>query len=112
MNYLSVLISEPVPAEAISVQQKSYVTYTLSALTKNPDITPTITLLEARTILAASGTVGLRTWEAALFFGNYLLQNPSLIEGKSILELGAGTGYLSILCSKYMGASHVLATDG
>jgi predicted nicotinamide N-methyase len=34
------------------------------------------------------------------------------VRGKSVLELGAGTGYLSILCAKHLGASYVLATDG
>lgn len=50
--------------------------------------------------------------EAALHLGNYLITNPSAVEGKSVLELGAGTGYLSILCAKHLGASYVLATDG
>jgi predicted nicotinamide N-methyase len=35
-----------------------------------------------------------------------------LIRGKTILELGAGTGFLSILCAKHLGARFVLATDG
>ena len=34
------------------------------------------------------------------------------MRGKNLLELGAGTGFLSILCAKYLGTSHVLATDG
>lgn len=63
-------------------------------------------------MIASSGTTGLRTWEAALHLGNYFCANPSLIHGKSILELGAGTGFLSILCSKHLEASHFLATDG
>jgi len=112
MNHLSSLLFKSIPPEATAVQQKSYVTYTLSALPVISGTTPIITLLEARNLLTASGILGLRTWEAALYFGNYLSQNPSLIEGKSILELGAGTGYVSILCSKYLGASHILATDG
>ena len=29
-----------------------------------------------------------------------------------MLELGAGTGFLSILCAKHLGSRHVLATDG
>jgi hypothetical protein len=73
----------------------------------------TVTLLEARNIVAASGTTGLRTWEAALHLGNYLCGNQdSLVQGKSILELGAGTGYVSVLCAKHLKASHVIATDG
>ncbi len=35
-----------------------------------------------------------------------------MVKGKTILELGAGTGFLSILCAKYLQARCVLATDG
>lgn len=31
---------------------------------------------------------------------------------QNILELGAGTGYLSILCAKHLHAAHVTVTDG
>ncbi|OBT50268.1 hypothetical protein VE04_10363, partial [Pseudogymnoascus sp. 24MN13] len=38
---------------------------------------------------------------------------PSLsLRGKSVVALGTGTGYLSICCAKYLGATHVTATDG
>ena len=65
-------------------------------------------------MLASSGTTGFRTWEAALFLGTYLCstEGQKLIRGKCILELGSGTGFLSILCAKHLGAGHVLATDG
>jgi predicted nicotinamide N-methyase len=113
MNCLSPLLASSVPSEAISAQQKSYVTYTLSSLPLQDKATPTITLLEARNLVAASGTTGLRTWEAALHLGNYLCANQDrLIRGKSILELGAGTGYVSILCAKHLQATHATATDG
>ena len=73
-----------------------------------------VTLLEAPSLLASSGTTGFRTWEAALFLGAYLSSPPGthFIAGKSILELGAGTGFLSIFCAKHLGAQRVLATDG
>ena len=35
-----------------------------------------------------------------------------IIEGKSVFELGAGTGFLSILAAKHLHARHVTATDG
>jgi protein-lysine N-methyltransferase EEF2KMT len=85
----------------------------LSSLSQeNPQ--PTITLLEARSLLAATGTTGFRTWEACLHLGVYLC-SPSCavsIAKKNILELGAGTGYLSILCAKHLHAAHVTVTDG
>jgi len=113
MNHLSSLLVLSIPSEVDFAQQKSYVTYTLSALAPLDGGTPKITLLEARNMVAASGTTGLRTWEASLHLGNYLCANSdTLIRGKSILELGAGTGYVSVLCSKFLGAAHLLATDG
>ena len=111
MNSLSSLLTASIPSEVVSIQQKSYVTYSLSLL--SPQDPPTITLLEARNLVAAAGTTGMRTWEAALHLGNYLsTQQEDLIDGKSVLELGTGTGYISILCAKHLGAAYVLATDG
>jgi len=112
MSSLSSLLSSRIPSEANSAQQKSFVTYTLSSLPLTSGELPTITLLESQNLLAAAGITGFRTWEAALHLGNYLCTYASLVNGKSILELGAGTGYVSVLCSKYLGASRVLSTDG
>ncbi|KAM7185225.1 putative methyltransferase domain containing protein [Naviculisporaceae sp. PSN 640] len=116
MDTLSVLLSTPLPAEISAAQQKSRVTYHLSLLdsdnTNQEQKENTITLLESRNLISASGTTGLRTWEAALHLGQYLCAYPSIIQGQRILELGAGTGYLGILCAKYLGAEHVLVSDG
>jgi predicted nicotinamide N-methyase len=74
----------------------------------------TVTILESRAVLASSGTTGLRTWESALHLGKYLATNAGIekVRGKNILELGGGTGLLSILCAKHLGAARVTATDG
>lgn len=105
------LLAKHIPLASEAVQQKCHLTYTapLSSL-----YSPELTLLEARSVLASAGTTGRRTWEAALCLGTFLF-SPSgrnLIQGKTILELGAGTGFLSILCAKHLGARFVLATDG
>jgi hypothetical protein len=34
--------------------------------------------------------VALRLWEAGTFLAEYFLQNPSLVSGKRVIELGAG----------------------
>lgn len=86
-------------------------TYTAPSFTTDA---PEVTLLEARSLLASSGTTGLRTWEAALLLGTYLFSSTGRynVQNKNIIELGAGTGFLSVLCAKHLGAKYVLATDG
>lgn len=114
MAALSALLASSIPPESVTAQQKAYVTYTFSSSLSEPS--PSVTLLESRNLIAAAGTTGLRTWEAALHLGNYLTSlaqsSSDSILGKSVLELGAGTGIISILCAKCLGAAHVIATDG
>ena len=120
MSSLANFLSAPLPSQFVSAQQKCYVTYHLSALSPAHPVSsshhsedePCITLLENRSLIAASGTTGLRTWDAALHLGQYLCQNNTVVKGKRILELGTGTGYLSILCANHLGAEHVIASDG
>jgi predicted nicotinamide N-methyase len=118
MSCLASLMSSELPSETTAVQQKSYVTFTtLPEYVSREDEEkedPTMTLLERRQLISGSLTTGYRTWEAALHLGAYFLSGPGqeLIKGKSILELGAGTGFLAILCAKNLGAAHVTTTDG
>lgn len=95
----------------VAAQQKQYVTYTLPEPESDGRM---VTTLEARAILASSGTTGLRTWEAALHLGTFIssAQGSSMIKDRNVLELGAGTGFISILCAQHLGANYVLSTDG
>ncbi|KAI4123436.1 MAG: hypothetical protein LQ338_005265 [Usnochroma carphineum] len=96
--------------EMESVQEKCPVTYIAPILERDA---PTVTILEAPFLLAYGGTTGTRTWAAALYLGTYLITNGRhFIENHNLLELGAGLGFLSILCGKHLGARHVLMTDG
>ncbi|CAK4032432.1 -lysine N-methyltransferase EEF2KMT [Lecanosticta acicola] len=118
MSRLSSLMSAELPAESTAVQQKSYVTFTClpSPAEGGEEFAkePTITLLERRHLISGSLTTGFRTWEAALHLGSYFLSaaGQDLIRDNSILELGAGTGFLSILAAKHLHARHVTTTDG
>jgi protein-lysine N-methyltransferase EEF2KMT len=112
MSSLSAIMASGLPAEAADVQHRSYVTYTFPSSNHSERCNP-VTTLESRAVLSSSGTTGLRTWEAALHLGSYLVRDGrELIRGKHVLELGAGTGLLSILCAKHLEARHVAATDG
>ena len=104
-------MTQSLPSPSMNGQEKSFVTYTAPIIASEA---PQITLLEAPSLLAASGTTGFRTWEAALFLGTYLtsLEGKDLVANQNIIEVGAGTGFLSILCSKHLNARRVLATDG
>ncbi|KAL2193134.1 putative methyltransferase-domain-containing protein [Corynascus similis CBS 632.67] len=111
---LSRLLSDALPSETDAAQRRDNVVYHLSLLQAQPTVqsSPHINLLESRSLISASGTTGLRTWEAALHLGQYLCVDPSSVKNKRVLELGAGTGYLAVLCAKYLGSSHVIASDG
>ncbi|KAH6842169.1 putative methyltransferase-domain-containing protein [Alternaria rosae] len=96
--------------------QKAFVTYSYPDHLLDDSVTHerTVTLLEARSVISSSGTTGLRTWEAALLLGSHLASEAGrpFVSGKRVFELGAGTGMLSILCAKHLGAAGVVATDG
>jgi protein-lysine N-methyltransferase EEF2KMT len=70
-----------------------------------------ITINEAKNIIGSGHNVGLRTWEASLRLAHYLYQHKDIVKDKIILELGAGTGFLSLFCSLILTAKRVIATD-
>ena len=49
-------------------------------------------------------------WPASLVLSNFLIKNPSLVQGRSVIELGASHGMASMVASS-LGASFVAATD-
>ncbi len=111
----------PASAALIDPMRKHRVQYYISSLDTlkctrytldNTASAPTITLLENRATIAASGTTGIRTWEAAFHLGEYLCRHRHVVKNKRVLELGAGTGYISILCAKFLEASSCVITDG
>ncbi|KAK9474846.1 putative methyltransferase-domain-containing protein [Dipodascopsis tothii] len=72
----------------------------------------TIRISEVRTLISGFGSTGLRTWEAALALGEHLLAGHGpQVAGRRVLELGAGSGFVGLLCSK-LGAASVALTDG
>lgn len=77
----------------------------------------TVQIQETPRVISGAGTTGLRTWEAALYLLHFLNGNtsPIRLEGKKIVELGAGTGLVSLsLMANHAkhGFSSIVVTDG
>ncbi|KAF8323246.1 hypothetical protein DL93DRAFT_669277 [Clavulina sp. PMI_390] len=79
----------------------SFLTY-FYATPSSPSTPEKVTLLESRTTIEA-GTTGMRTWKASLMLAEWLIAHPETVQGKHVLELGAGIGFLGILISKLQG---------
>ncbi|CUS24959.1 LAQU0S22e01046g1_1 [Lachancea quebecensis] len=76
-----------------------------------------IDIQEQPFLLCAAGTTGFRTWESALYLSKYLAKNFSEFSaGKfsRVLELGAGTGLVSITWAKLFKnfTRDLVVTDG
>ncbi|KKK27203.1 hypothetical protein ARAM_004934 [Aspergillus rambellii] len=106
------LLSHPKPSAIQQAQQLSDIKYT-APTGEEREPRKTVITRESRGLILAAGTTGFRTWEAALHLGSYLATDAgaSLLRGQRVLELGAGTGFLSLFCAKYLGAESVFATD-
>ena len=52
--------------------------------------------------------VGLQVWRGALLMTEYLLSNLERFQGSTVLELGAGTGLVSMVTA--LSATHVFCT--
>lgn len=109
ISYLSTFPSTTA-SDPILATQSQTITYTLPESLSNHH-PPTIVISEFPNLLAAGSNVGLRTWEAALHLATYMHAHCDLIREQTVIELGAGTGLISIL-SSLLGARHVLSTDG
>jgi len=112
MEHMGYLSSLPQQDQTEEVQQLHVHSYYPPLPLDEPGVRPVL-INEARNLLSRGNNVGLRTWEAALHLAWYLFsQRPDLVNNKHVLELGAGTGLLSLLCAAHLKASSVVATDG
>ncbi|EXJ53624.1 uncharacterized protein A1O5_13075 [Cladophialophora psammophila CBS 110553] len=112
MEHMGYLSSLPQQDHLQEAQQPHVHSYYPPFPLDEPGVTPVL-IYETRNLLSRGNNVGLRTWEAALHLAWYLFsQQPGPVDGKNVLELGAGTGFLSLLCAAHLNASSVVATDG
>jgi predicted nicotinamide N-methyase len=63
----------------------------------------------ATAAVGADGTYR-RLWPASLAFARYLCAHPELVRGKRVVELGAGSGAIGLVCAA-LGAASVCITD-
>lgn len=112
MSAWSEIISRPQKSSVEDAQKLSFVRYTEPRTADHRPLRSVITL-ENRGLILSAGTTGFRTWEAALHLGTYLStpEGRRLVEGMNVIELGSGTGFLSLYCLKCLGANTVMATD-
>jgi len=110
MEHMGHLSTLPRFDPATTAQQSSIVSY-FPPVPFDTTIKPVL-INESRNVVGSGHNVGLRTWEAALRLAYYLHLHPDVIGARNILELGAGTGMLSIFCASNLNAKHVMATDG
>lgn len=112
MEHMARLSTIPHQTPSDEVQQPHVHSYYPPLPYDEPGVRP-ILINEAQNLLSKGNNVGLRTWEAALHLAWYLTtKRPELVQDRNVLELGAGTGFLSLLCAGRLGASNVMATDG
>lgn len=113
MDALGTLVAQPKPSALELVQQLSHVKYT-APLQSYPTADREVITIESRGLLLSGGTTGNRTWEAALHLGSFLASpaGDALVRGKRVIELGAGTGFLSLFCARHLGVRGVVASDG
>ena len=57
-----------------------------------------VVLQSARDML--QGSTGCHLWPAALWLAQHVLQNPGLVRGKCVLELGCGVGLLGVILAR------------
>ncbi|PWY62778.1 hypothetical protein BO83DRAFT_372173 [Aspergillus eucalypticola CBS 122712] len=118
----STLLTLPKPSSIEQAQQLTYITYTAPPEEGDDDDHDsetnnkrrTILTSESRSAIITAGTTGHRTWEAALHLATYLSSTAAgraHIAGKKVLELGAGTGMVSMFCARYLQPEVVVATD-
>lgn len=100
------LFSEIINAQPLKVTDADIITYKIN--------TTSVRIKETPRLISGSGTTGLRTWEAALYLSLYISKNLEQFQDQNVLELGTGTGLVSLYMIKEptLKLKDLIITDG
>ena len=88
-------VGELISSSEADGEAAAYKTYFLSP--SQPQLS--VSVREARAVISA-GTTGLSSWTAGRSLALWLDSRPHLLSGKTVLELGAGSGITGIFALK------------
>lgn len=71
----------------------------------------TVSIRQSETIIS-DGTTGLHSWQAAAALAEWCVVNQSRLRGRTVVELGAGTGLTGLVVAKACSPARVVLTDG
>uniref|UniRef100_A0A7N0TID5 Uncharacterized protein n=1 Tax=Kalanchoe fedtschenkoi TaxID=63787 RepID=A0A7N0TID5_KALFE len=80
--------------------------YQLSSFTFGSHVLELFCLQSASTDFDLTGQI---VWPGAMLMNNFISNNPHILKGSSIIELGSGVGITGLLCSRF--CSEILLTD-
>ena len=81
----------------------------LKTLTISENEGADITLKEQ--VIFQNGQEGKRVWESGITIARYVLESKERFSGKTVLDLGSGTGIGALAALKFTQASSVVMTD-
>ncbi|KAI3622512.1 hypothetical protein WG66_015749 [Moniliophthora roreri] len=89
-----------------STPSKSFITHFWVPPSQNQDTSTPVDIASYQTstlhesqMMIESGTTGLRTWGASFKLAELFIAHPDMMQGKTILELGSGVGFLGIVAA-------------
>ena len=69
-----------------------------------------ITIKESNSFIR-DGTTGLKLWPAAMALGDFVQQEKEMFDGKSILEIGSGNGFVGFVLAKACQPKRIILSD-